>query len=607
MKQRPQRAFEPQLCHLVDKPPTGPGWLHEPKWDGYRLLTTCEAGRVRLWSRNGLEWTDKVPEIARALEGLGAESMQLDGELIALLRGRSGDFNALQARLSGSGHAKLSYVVFDLLALNGHDLTGYPLQERKRALHALFERNHSALVREGPCSEGDGPKRLERALAQGHEGLVSKRSDAPYRGGRSDAWRKCRPRNAEALVIVGFTQPRRSRVGLGALALGRRTADGKWAYAGRVGAGLRSASLRELAAALPKLAQKAPTVTSASLRAAGKLPGVTWVQPKYVVDIEHHGIGNHGLLRQPSVKAVRLDKTVADLDAEGDHGVGVALTHGDRVVFEAPGLTKADVFTYYRAAARWILPEIERRPLSLVRCPSGVSRPCFFQKHVGRGLGEHVLGAPIEDADGRTQSHVYVTDETGLLELVQMNAIELHPWGTRIDDPGRCDRLVFDLDPAEDVTWPEVVRAAILMHKVLHQAGLTAFVRTSGGKGLHVVVPLAPGAPWHEAKAFSRRLAEAMATAQPDRFIAVMTKRKRTGKIFIDYLRNARGATSVASYSLRRNPNATVAMPLTWRELPKVRGPQAYDLRSAMKRLARLRRDPWAGIDETRQALPKLG
>ena len=315
-------AFAPELCLLVDVPPSGPGWLHEPKWDGYRLLTACAKKKVRLWSRNAIEWTHRVPEIVAAIEALGATTLQLDGELVAIGADGKHDaaaFNSLQAKLSGEGPAQLLYVVFDVVALDGDSLVDEPLIERKRVLRELLARSRRKVLREGQYQTGDGPALLATAVREGHEGLVSKRTDSTYRAGRSDDWRKCRPRAAEELAIVGYTEPRGSRVGIGAVVMGRRTAQGEWEYAGRVGAGLDQKKLIYLAKTLPRSARSTPPVTKASLAAAGPdARRVHWVEPKLTVEIEHHGRGNQGLLRQPSVKAIRLDKRAADLDARGD-------------------------------------------------------------------------------------------------------------------------------------------------------------------------------------------------------------------------------------------------------------------------------------------------
>jgi len=606
--------FEPELARRQTAPPTGAGWLHEPKWDGYRLLACVADGEVRLWSRNGIRWEERVPEIAQAVAGLGARALRLDGELIAIAKGRRSspraDFNALQAALScdADGEAHLAYVVFDLLHVDGNDLSACSLSDRKQVLSALLSREHDPILMEGRYTGGDGGKQLARALREGYEGLVSKRAAAPYRAGRSGDWVKCRARDAEELAVVGYTRPRGSRAGFGALITARPRPGGGWSYAGRVGTGMSDTVLAALKTRLARLVRKTPPVHEDSLvgpRANGDLRGVTWVEPELAVEVEYHGRGKGGLLRQPSVKGLRHDKSAADLDLLGDRAPAPQISHAERVVYPKLGLTKGDVVAYYQAVAPSILPELVRRPLAVVRCPEGAASSCFFQKHLGPGFASSVHGLRRGEANA-DDPYLWIEDEAGLLALAQMNVIELHAWGTRVGQLDRCDRLVLDLDPAEDVSWRRVVTAAGLLRRLLRKAGLVSFARVSGGKGLHVVVPLSPSAPWDEAKGFARELASGLARSRPEEFIDVATKQKRGGKIFVDYLRNGRGATSVVSYSLRRTPEATVALPVSWSELARMKGPRQHTLRSVLKRLRAQRRDPWAGIDSIAQALPRL-
>ncbi len=325
-------AFEPALARRVDVPPSG-AWVHEPKLDGYRLLAAVAGGKVRLWSRNGVEWTERVPQIGSSVGSLGATSLRLDGELVALApkkgSSRGSDFNALQSALSGTGDAELRYVVFDVLHVDGNHLVDVALEDRKRVLAALLARPHDLLVQEGAWAVGDGAALYARAVADGHEGLVSKRAGSTYRGGRGGDWVKVRTRDAEELAVVGYTEPRGSRSGIGALLMGRPLVGGGWGYAGRVGTGMDTALLDRLGDLLPKLARVRPTVVEASLavpRAAGDLRGVHWVTPKLTVEVEHHGTGNGGLLRQPSVKTLRLDKRASDLRPAGDRAVEVSAT-----------------------------------------------------------------------------------------------------------------------------------------------------------------------------------------------------------------------------------------------------------------------------------------
>jgi bifunctional non-homologous end joining protein LigD len=613
--------FAPELARAIESPPTGSEWIHEPKWDGYRLLCAAAHGKIRLWSRNGIEWTQRVPHVVEALAQIGARSLRLDGELVALHESgkvSNADFNQLQATLAGEANASLRYVVFDLLHADGLDLSGLPLLDRKRMLHALLARvtKRDVIVEGEYHANVDGTTLYRKLVKAGYEGVVSKRAASRYRAGRGDDWRKCRAREAEEVAVVGYTQPKGARVGIGALLMGRPVADG-WDYAGRVGTGLKQQLLLSLAQRLRPLERESPPVRPESLvvpRQNGDLRGVHWVTPKLAVEVEFHGRGKGGLLRQPSVKTLRLDKRAQDLTVEGDRALApetpmsplVRLTHPERVVYPQGGITKGEVFAYYEAVSRFMLPEISRRPLAIVRCPDGPAGTCFFQKHVKDGFGPHVHGVAIADTHGKREQHLYVEDQAGLLELAQMNAIEIHPWGCHIADPEGCDRVVFDLDPADDVPWKRVVDTAKTLRKALAALKLVSFVRLSGGKGLHVVVPLRPVVSWDDAKGFAHALAQGLAQQRPDEIIDVMTKARRGGRIFVDYLRNGRGATSVASYSLRRQPEATVAMPLDWAELGKVSGPKAFDLRATLARLAKRKRDPWDGIDAVKQELPRL-
>jgi bifunctional non-homologous end joining protein LigD len=580
--------FEPELALRRPTPPVG-DYLHEPKWDGYRLLAAVSHGRVRLWSRNGIEWTDQVPEVAQAVASLGADALRLDGELVAVTgRGKSrrADFNALQAALSGTRRARLRYVVFDVLHVDGVDFAGCTLRDRKRVLHALLEREHDAILFEGPWHEGDGAHLLERSLKLGHEGLVSKRADSPYRPGRVGDWIKVRATDAEELAVAGYTQPRGRRVGIGALIAARPHGDGSWDYAGRVGTGLNDAQLRALKSQLVPLERPSPTVRAESLevpRAAGDLRGVQWVEPRITIEVEHHGHGRGGLLRQPSVKAIREDKRVTELDRDDEpDAAAVVLTHPERVVYPAVGLTKAGVLDYYERIAPRLLADLARRPLALVRCTSGQGQQCFFQKHLMPGFNEHVHGT--DRSAGKTDAHVWIEDLEGLRSLVQMNVLELHAWGGKVDDLDRADRIVLDLDPWTDVPWKRVLEVALLVRDVLRGARLEPLARVSGKKGVHVIAQLPSPLPWDEAKAMTQELAAGLRRAHPGDLTDVMSKKGRPGKIFVDYLRNGRGATSIASWSLRNTPLATVAVPVSWAELPRLPGADAFDWKRALER-----------------------
>jgi bifunctional non-homologous end joining protein LigD len=683
------KPFAPQLAMLSDQPPRGEQWVHELKWDGYRILAVIRAGKVTLWSRNAIEWTAKLPDIVAGLERLGLDSAALDGELIAAGGGQD-DFNALQGTLSGEQQAPLTYVLFDLLHLQGVSLERCALRERKALLQELLATPPPRLAYSSHW-EGDGELALAAASEKEFEGIISKRADQPYRSGRSDDWRKSKRLHTDEYAVVGWTPPKGARSGFGSLLLAKPDPEHGWRHVGRVGSGFSDRQLRELMRELQG-GQREPTVYVDPR--ATDLRHALWFAPRFVVEVFTRGIGNQGLLRQPSLKAVRMDKNVSDLlDSDRPRsgrgkaantgskakpavvaaartgasrtagraatsvavetsaakrnpvprGAGAAktratktatkapakqragngatppttaparrrtgaaepelrLTSPERVVFPDSGLTKRDVADYYLAVADLLLVEIGGRPLSIVRCPSGSTGACFFQKHITAGLTQ-VDTVRLKEESGVNANYLVVNDVAGLMELVQFNALEFHPWGSHAKKPERADRVVFDLDPGPGVGWAEVKRAAREVRDRLEQIGLVSYLRTSGGKGLHVVVPLNPGCDWELVKRFARGVAEALAQSSPERYVVTSTKSKREGRIFIDYLRNGRGATSVASWSLRARPGAPAAVPLEWSALARLPSSDAFDLRTAKRRAQKLTQDPWLGIEDVRQDL----
>ncbi|MFG6110879.1 DNA ligase D [Stenotrophomonas nematodicola] len=621
-------GFKPQLTDHRATAPDGDGWLHEIKWDGYRLLAEVSDGVVSLRSRGGLNWTDDFPEVVQALSALPVRDLRLDGELVVLdAQGRS-DFTALQKVIDGTAKQPLRYVVFDMPGLAGVDISRSPLLARKALLKDLIGPTPGTLAYSEHVID-HGPEVFAASGDAGFEGIISKRIDAAYVNARSPAWIKIKHENTDEFLIVGYTEPKGARSGFGSLLMA--TPDkGGLRYVGRVGTGFDDALLRTLTRQLAALAVDDAAVT---LPAHVPFPArsVHWVAPVLVAEVAFRGWAKEGLLRQASFKRLREDKAAKDLGgarkastaekkphasktrtkasaaaatrgADDDAG-DVNISHPERVVFAKAKITKGEVADYYRQMARWILPEVARRPLSLLRCPDGVDKPCFFQKHHGTGLGEAVQAIPLEQKSGR-EDYLYIEDVQGLLQLVQMNTLELHPWGATVADPEHPDRLVFDLDPGEGVSWTQVKTAARDIRDRLLETGLQSFVRLSGGKGVHVVVPLQPKADWAQAKVFCEAFAQAMAEHAPDRYVATMSKAKRTGVIFIDWLRNARGATSVCSWSLRARPGAGVAVPLRWEELGRVSAPDAFPLAKALQRAQRLKQDPWEGIDTVKQVLP---
>jgi len=666
-----------QLTLLRDRAPDGAQWLHEIKWDGYRLLADLDAGQATLRSRNDQAWTETFPEVAHAVQALPVSEARLDGELVVLDADGRSDFSALQRVIEGSSKQPLRYLVFDLLGVAGVDLREVPLLQRKQLLRALLGDTPGVLAYSDHVL-GHGPEVFAAAAAKGYEGVVSKRADARYHGGRGGDWVKTKHENSDDFVIVGYTDPKGARSGFGSLLLAQRS-DGGLRYVGRVGTGFDESGLRRLLAQLQALHSEQAVV---DIPAHAPFPrrSVHWVRPQLVAEVAFRGWAKEGLLRQAAFKRLREDKPLQDLGGDrapppaagqGSHAVAaraaasakktapaargpatpakrstskgdatkngaakrkpataksaprastaarkvassasadadaaaVVITHPERVVYPGAGISKGEVADYYRAIAPWLLQEVAGRPLSLLRCPDGAGGECFFQKHNNRALGEHVHAIALKQKSG-TEDYLYIDDLAGLLELVQMNTLELHPWGSTVDDPEHPDRLVFDLDPGEGVSWTQIKAAAREIRTRLRETGLESFVRLSGGKGLHVVVPIVPGADWEQARDFCEAFAQALAGSAPERYVATMSKAKRNGVIFVDWLRNGRGNTSVCSWSLRAREHATVAVPLRWEELARIASPQAFPLAKALQRAARLREHPWKEMETLRQRLP---
>ncbi len=626
----PELPSEPQLATLVDEPPRGEEWLHEIKLDGYRVLARWDGERPQLFTRHALDWTDRFPAVAAALTKLPAESALLDGEIVALTADGKPSFQALQRALR-EGKGELTYFVFDLLHLDGRDLAVQPLRERKARLASLLAKARGTTLRYSDHVEGRGLDFHRSACKLGLEGMVSKRADAPYRPGRSRDWLKIKCGRRQEAVIGGFSEPSGTRSGLGALLLGVME-GGKLRYAGKVGTGFDAATLRDLRARLGKLERAKPPFDPAPPRA--EVRGAHWVQPRLVAEVSFAEWTEDGRMRQASFQGLREDKKPAEVRREepaeaappppakprpaasgkkakagrgrGDGPAGVALTHPDRVLYPEQGLTKLDLARYYEKVADWVLPHVAGRPLSVVRCPDGSTGQCFYQKHPHQGATSPLLSVPIREDDGDEAPYLYIEDLAGLVTLVQIGALEIHPWGSRVAAVETPDRLVLDLDPDPKLPWATLVAAARLVRDRLAEHGLESWVKTTGGKGLHVCAPLSGKTSWDDLRAFAREIAEGLAREAPERFLSKASKAARAGKIFVDWLRNGRGATAVAPYSTRARAGATVATPLTWEELGRAR-PGRFTVETVPARLARLARDPWEGFSKARQKLPKIG
>ncbi|HEX6997276.1 MAG TPA: DNA ligase D [Gammaproteobacteria bacterium] len=599
-------APAPQLATLVKRVPSGREWLHEPKLDGYRLLARLERGRVKLVTRSGKDWTDRFPGIAAAVAALSCRSALLDGEAVVFdAHGRT-SFQRLQTAI-GAGSPSIVLVAFDLLHLDGWDLREAPLVERKRVLRELLAGAPAAL-RFGDHVQGGGEAFFREACRAGLEGVVSKRADDPYRAARTKSWLKIKCLARQEAVIVGFTDPAGSRQGLGALLLGVRDhPEGPLRYAGKVGTGFDERTLHELRERLDALERKTAPVEHSLPRHQTR--NVHWVRPELVAEVAFGEWTNDGRMRHPVFRGLREDKPArevveerpADASDAGPPRAQVKLTHPDKVLFPDVGITKQQLADYWQRVAEWALPHLRDRPLTLYRCPEGYGAHCFYQKRVGVGVPDAVGRVVIEEGK---DPYAMVDGLPALLGLVQIGVLELHVWGSRAGHLEQPDIIVFDLDPSEELPWSAVVDAAHGLKERLEALGLHAFARVTGGKGLHVVVPVEPGPDWAAVKRFSRQVVLEMVRDEPKRFTASVSKSRRGGKIFVDYLRNAREATAIAAYSPRAKAGAPVAMPVEWDALDHgAKGPPRFGVLEVPDIVRRRERDPWHAFDASRRPL----
>lgn len=587
---QPPAFRAPQLATLVDAVPVGNGWFHEIKFDGYRALIAAAQGKVFVYTRNGHDWTEKFGPLAAAIRDLDLPPCLIDGEIVAYGDDGNPAFSALQSVLK-RGHGaqraldKLEFHAFDLLELDGQDMTPLPNIERKERLEALL---HGAVppVRVADHVIGAGEKLLSAMCAAGQEGIISKRADAAYGGRRSKSWLKVKCTARQEFVIVGWTASRARGRPFASLLLAQYEGD-DLIYRGKVGTGFGSAAMDVLAARFAELARDKPALDVPRPESRG----ARWIAPDLVAEIAYAEFTAEGRVRHASFLGLREDKPAVQVHREQAVTVqsptNVAISSRDRVIFPGSGQTKGELADYYAAMATAMLPFVGNRPISLVRCPQGRARKCFFQKHDSGGLGAAVHHVPIREKDGGTEDYLWLDDADGLLQCVQMGTIEFHAWGSKADAVEQPDRMIFDLDPDEGLGFAEVKSAAADIRRHLADIGLVSFAMLSGGKGVHVVVPLKPGHAWDEHKDFSRRFAEALSTAEPERFTATMSKAKRKGRIFIDWLRNQRGATAVVPYSARARESAPVAVPITWEELQGFENAHPFAIGDAAELLER--------------------
>jgi len=623
----------PQLAQQTSKAPVGADWVHELKLDGYRIQIHIQSKgkqrEIKLLTRKGLDWTARMPDIAQAAAQLQVRAAIVDGEVVALDKNGVSSFADLQAAFQEGKQTYLTYFAFDLLHLDGRNTRVLPLFERKELLAGFIGQSDDSPLQLSEHLRADGDDVFNKACTLGAEGIVSKLASATYISGRGTAWLKVKCIQEQEFVIGGFTLPSKGGDGIGALLLGYYEA-GELRYAGRCGTGFTQQMERSLREKLEKLTQKAPAFADVPVSARRS---VHWVKPKLVAQVGFATWTRDNLVRQAAFKGLREDKPAAEVvrekpvqpEAHSRKGAGAArkpaivkksigkggrrmvdlpITHPDKVLDEESGMTKQALAEYYLAVAGQMLPHVADRPLSVVRCPEGSGKPCFYQKHVGLGLPQGVNSISIPNRkSGKKEEFLTLNTAEGLVGMAQMGVLEIHPWGSRNESLEKPDRIIFDLDPDTAINWQTLTACAFELQKRLKKVGLKSFVKSTGGKGLHVVVPIRPRHEWVEAKEFAHNMVLSMEKERPDLYITKMTKAARKNRIYLDYLRNDPESTAVAPWSPRARSGVPVAMPLEWKEL-KADKPPAFHVSDFPKWQTRLRRDPWKTMNAVAQDIP---
>ena len=580
----------PMLATLVTEPPRRGDWVYEVKHDGYRMLARFSGNEVRLLTRSGKDWTDKLPHLARALEKTRLRDTWLDGEIVVPGPGGRASFQRLQNAFEAGRDAEIVYYVFDAPFLSGQDLRRLALRERKRRLRKALGK--SKAVRFSEDLKGDASEVLEHACKLGLEGLIGKQAGSVYVSGRTKSWIKLKCRQRQDFVIGGYTAPGGARQGFGALLVGFYDQQGALHFAGKVGTGFDEARLQSLTRRFAALKRPDPPFVDPP-----REKGVQWLRPQLVAEVAYAERTDEGILRQASFMGLREDlpaknvheeRAVPPPEDKKDSVLGVKVSHPNRLIWPDREIRKIDLARYVEALGDWLLPHVKDRPLSLVRCPEGVGGECFYQRHLMMGKGAYMYAASLE----------------AVVSAVQNGAVEFHTWGATVPDIKRPDRITIDLDPDEALPWQTLVEGTLLTRKLLEGLGLKCFLKTTGGKGLHVVAPIEPELGWAEVKEFTRHIALMLVKARSEFFTAKIAKHRRANKIFADYLRNSQTASAVAAFSPRARPGARVSTPLSWDELdPKDDLRARFTVQNTLERLNALRADPWEDYWATRQRI----
>ncbi|HEX8596179.1 MAG TPA: DNA ligase D [Pseudomonas sp.] len=628
-------TIKPELATLVDSAPEG-DWRYELKFDGYRIMARIEDGKVQLLTRNGHDWSAKMPRQTKALKSLGLASAWLDGEVVVADEEGMPDFQALQNAFENGRHDNIVYYLFDMPYLNGMDLRDVVLEERRAALAAVLEQSTDQALRFSEDFSESADNMLTSVCQMKMEGLIGKRAGSLYQSQRSTDWIKLKCKHRQEFVVVGFSEPKGSRSSFGALLLGLHDADsGELRYAGKVGTGFNEATLRTIHARLKPLEIKTAPVVNPPTGFEAK--GVHWLKPQLLAEVAFAEMTREGSVRHSVFQGLRDDKPATQISeeqaqpaaeveqpktrrakkdppqsrkascaqttppvAEKASGDGkIRITHPERVIDASSGATKMQLAQYYAQVFPWIAPHLQGRPVALVRAPEGIAGELFFQKNADRlaipgviSLGKEYAGQPI----------MIIDNPEALIGAVQMSTIELHTWNATSADLEHPDRFILDLDPDPALPWKHMVEATQLTLTILDELGLKSFLKTSGGKGIHIVVPLKPKAGWDEVKAFSQAIVTHMAKLLPDRFSAVSGPKNRVGKIFIDYLRNSQGATTICAFSARTRDGLPISVPVLREEVAALKGANGWNIHNFMERLAD-QDDPWAGYAKVKQTI----
>jgi len=612
--------IKPELATLVEKAPDGE-WSYEIKFDGYRIMARIDHGEVKLFTRNGHDWTHKLPKQAQALAALQLESAWLDGEMVVVDEQGVPDFQSLQNAFDSGNSGDILYYLFDMPYLNGVDLREVPMEERRVALATVLKPSEEPLLRFSDAFAEEPEALLNSACQMRMEGLIGKRLGSAYVSRRSSDWIKLKCKHRQEFVVVGYTDPKGSRQAFGALLLGLHDRDsGELRYAGKVGTGFNEMTLKSIYEQLKPLQTKKPSVVNPPSGFDAK--GVHWLKPVLLAEIAFAEMTKDGSVRHAVFHGLRDDKPATDITEERPNvvknkpaaknksapapsqlGLGegkVRITHPDRIIDASSGTTKVQLAEYYASVAEWILPELKDRPVALVRAPDGIAGELFFQKNAERLA---IPGITVLDKDLTGQPIMIINSAEALIGAVQMSTVELHTWNatsTHLDKP---DRFVLDLDPDPALPWKSMVEATQLTLSVLDELGLKAFLKTSGGKGIHLVVPLTRKLGWDEVKDFSHAIVSHMAKLLPERFSAVSGPKNRVGRIFIDYLRNGLGATTICAYAARTREGLPVSVPIFREEVGELKGGNQWNIHTVHERLTEVGNEPWADLKKTRQSI----